>query len=101
MDLVNALPVGTMGASGLLAVVILLILRGNLIPRNTYEERMKDKEDQVEYYRTAYESERARNDELTGMVGTLVDAGKTTEYVMESLHQASQKGELENGATLS
>lgn len=101
MDLVNALPVGTMGATGLLTVVVLLIIRGNLIPRNTYEERMKDKDDQVEYYREAYETERERNSELAGMVGTLVEAGKTTEYVMTSLHQASQKGELENDTALS
>lgn len=96
MELISSLPIETFGATGILAIVALLVFRGNLIPRSVHEDRMKDKDAQIEYYRSGYEKEVRRGDELTAMCGALMEVGSTTQHVLTSLQQATQKGELEH-----
>lgn len=101
MDLISTLPIGSLGASGILVIVVLLVLRGGLIPRQVHEDRMKDKDAQVEYYRTAYEREVARGVELTSQVTTLMEVASTAEHVLTSLPTVARRDEMRHETTSS
>lgn len=94
MNLGN-LPYVPLGATGILGLTVLMIFRGALIPRKTYEERLKDKDDQISFYRNALESETTRNAELMGQVNTLMEVATTAEHVFRSLPEAAGRTEGE------
>lgn len=92
MDL-STLPLAPMGATSILCVAILMLLRGALIPRRVHEDRMADKDAQIRYYQTALERETARNGELAGQVSTLLEVAHTAEHVFTSLPIAASRGD--------
>lgn len=83
MDL-TALPLGSMGATGILAVVVLLIIRGALIPKSTHDARMADKDDLIKFYRLAYHRETEASGELRLQNGMLMEVAKTADHVLSS-----------------
>jgi hypothetical protein len=91
VDLISTLPIGSLGATGILAVVVLLILRGNLIPRSVHEDRIRDKDAEVSYYQQALEREQRRGDVLAAQNETLMEVGKTAEHVLNSLPTPSSQ----------
>lgn len=90
MDLISTLPIGSLGAGGILTVVVLLILRGALIPRSIHEDRIRDKDAELAYYRTALDRECQRGDIMTAQVETLMEVASTTEHVLTSLSEAAK-----------
>lgn len=83
---ISTLPLAPIGASTILAFVVLLILRGNLISRSVHEDRMRDKDSQLEYLR-------AINSELLAQNAALLTVGHTAEKVLVSLHEAASRSE--------
>jgi len=83
MDL-TTLPLVPMGATGILALVVLLIIRGAIIPKATHDARMADKDDFIKYYRLAYERETEANRELRIQMGMLMEVAKTADHVLSS-----------------
>lgn len=90
---ITSLPLAPVGATGILAVVIMLILRGALIPRSVHQDRVADKKETIEYYRTALEREIARNHELSLQNQMLMEVGKTANHVLSSLPISPQDTE--------
>lgn len=76
--------------------VIFLILRGQLIPRSTYEDRMKDKDSQIDYLRVGLQNEVRRGDVLASQLSTLMEVASTTEHVLTSLSMVTRKGDPEH-----
>lgn len=89
----STLPFAEVGATGILAIAVLMIFRGALIPRKVHEDRMKDKDQQIDYYRSALEKETTRSGELTSQVGVLMEVASTAEHVFRSLPVAAAKVE--------
>jgi hypothetical protein len=85
---VTTLPIAPIGATGILAVAILMLLRGALIPRSVHEDRMKDKDQTIEYLRNV-------NSELLAQNSALMTVGHTAERVLMSLQEAASGGEEE------
>jgi hypothetical protein len=76
------------GAAGLLALVVLLVLTGRLIPRRTYEDLREERD----MWRTAFQaSEDARHVEREQAV-TAVEVGQTAVKVLQSLPAPSAEG---------
>lgn len=92
MDL-STLPLIPMGTTTILATVVLLIVKGGLIPRSTYEDRMRDKDAQILYYQTALDRERERSGILTSQVSTLMEVGRTADHVLSSLPTPHSRGD--------
>jgi hypothetical protein len=90
---ISTLPLAPIGATGILCVAVLMLLRGALIPRRVHEDRMADKDAQILYYQTALEREIQRNGELAGQVGTLLEVAHTAEHVFTSLPIAAGRGD--------
>lgn len=83
-------PLGIASLVGSFVVAILrAILKGQLIPRKTHEDRIKDRDQQIEFYKTAYGAEKQRSTELIGMVRSLMEVGSTTEHVVQSLREVA------------
>jgi hypothetical protein len=80
------------GAVAILAVVVLFIVRGSLVPRSVLEDVRKDRDARVaeilaerDTWRDAHrESERARV-EAQSQVGELLELSRTADHVLRSL----------------
>lgn len=83
---ITTLPIAPVGAGSILCFVILLILRGALIPRSIHEDRMRDKDQQIEYLTTT-------NNQLSAQNEALMKVGYTAEKVLMSLREAAGKAE--------
>jgi hypothetical protein len=70
----ESIPWPQLGAGGLLALAISLILTGRLVPR-----RISDK------WEMAYREERALNRELTGQLAELTELGHTTLTLLQAI----------------
>ncbi len=92
MDL-STLPYAPIGATGILALVVLSIIRGFLIPRSVHEDRMRDKDAQILFYQTAYEREAETNKVLTAQVSTLMEVARTADHVLSSLPIGSRRSD--------
>lgn len=79
----------TIGATGLLAVVVLMILRGALVPRRVHDDRMADKDAQIQSWRDAYLKEAETVDVQRGHITVLLQATQTTRHVLEALPKAA------------
>lgn len=79
-----------LGVSGLLALAVVLILRGNLVPRSTLDMVRADKDRELETYRALV----ARRDELIAeqqkQIALLLDGNRTTQRVIEALPVAAR-----------
>lgn len=84
----TTLPIAPIGATAILAVAVLMLLRGMLIPRSVHDDRMKDKDHTIEYLRTV-------NAELLKQNSALMTVGHTTERVLMSLQEAASGSEEE------
>jgi hypothetical protein len=79
----------TIGATGLLAVVVLMILRGALIPRRVHEDRMADKDAQIKTWKDAALKEAETNEVQRGHISILLQGAQTTRHVLEALPKAA------------
>ena len=75
------IPVSTLTPAGLLAILILLIGVGRLVPRRTMEDIIHDRNE----WRTAHRLSEQSRIELAGMVGELLEHARTTDAFIRSL----------------
>lgn len=83
---VSTLPIAPIGATSILAIVVLLIIRGALVPRAVHEDRMRDKDRQIDNLQ-------ATNAELLAQNAALMQVGYTAERVLVSLREAAGQSE--------
>lgn len=83
----------SLGATGLLAVVVLLVLTGRLVPKSTLDELRTDKDKQIEVWRTAYETSLSTQDVQREHISALLEASRTTTHVIQSLPVAPHLNE--------
>lgn len=87
---VTTLPIAPIGATAILAVAVLMLLRGLLIPRSIHEDRMRDKDSTIANLQKT-------NTELLAQNSALLRVGYTTEKVLVSLHEAAHGVRDEGG----
>lgn len=75
----------SLGATGLLAAVVILILTGRLVPRSTLDDLRTDKDKQIELWRTAYETSMSAQDVQREQISALLEATRTTTHVIQAL----------------
>lgn len=79
----------TIGATGLLAFVVILILRGSLIPRSTVDQMRADKDQQIKTWKDAYEISQRAVDLKDRQIDTLLEATRTTTHVVTAVSEAA------------
>lgn len=77
----GGLPIGSLGAGGILTIVILLVLLGRLVPRRTLEDTIADRDQWREAHKT---SEEARI-ELQQQVGELLELSRVTSTFIQAI----------------
>lgn len=78
----------SMGATGLLAAVVLMVLTGRLLPKTSVDERLADKDRQIETWRTAYERQLEIQDEQRTQLTAMVTANETATKVLQAIPRA-------------
>ncbi|MGW2739137.1 hypothetical protein ACWC4D_33680 [Streptomyces sp. NPDC001288] len=80
------------GAIAILALAVLLILRGHLVPRSVLEDVRKDRDDRLaelsaerDKWRDAHKESEAARVEAQSQVGELLELSRTADYVLRAL----------------
>lgn len=79
--MLDGIPIKDLSMATLLGVAILLILLGRLIPRSTY----KDKKEEADRWREAYETERNARAVSDLQTVELLELAKTTKALIEAI----------------
>jgi hypothetical protein len=79
----------TVGATGLLALVVVLIFRGSLVPRSTVDQMRNDKDEQIKVWREAYEKSSKAGELKDHQINSLLEATKTTNHVVTAMSEAA------------
>ncbi|MET9222304.1 hypothetical protein ABZX65_26560 [Streptomyces sp. NPDC003300] len=74
------------GAVGLLALVVLMVLTGRLVPRRTYDDLLRERDTWRETAQAAEEVTRVQQRQ----VGELLELSRTAGHVLTSLPHPSQ-----------
>jgi hypothetical protein len=100
VDLLGRLPIGGISFGGLVTLAIILIFKGEIVPKSTleamrtnYTEVIAAKNEQVDQLKEAYKmSELART---TGAEADkeLLELGRTTVHLLESIHEQAHRAE--------
>lgn len=94
----------SLGAAGLLSAVVIMILTGRLLPKSSVEERLADKDRQIETWHRAYERALEVQDLQRSHITELLEATRTTTHVIQALptaaglnHERTGRAELAEG----
>jgi len=83
----------SLGATGLLAAVVIMVLTGRLQPKSSVDERLADKDKQIDTWHTAYERELEAQAELRTQLTAMVSANETATKVLRAIPQAVDRAE--------
>jgi hypothetical protein len=78
-----------LGATGLLTIVVVMVLTGKLLPKAGVDDRLKDKDRQIETWRAAYERSMEIQSEQQRQVSALLEASRTATRVIAAIPQAA------------
>lgn len=87
----------TLGATGLLAAVVIMVLTGRLLPKASVDERLADKDRQIESWRTAYERGLEIQDEQRKQLTAMVEANETATKVLQAIPRAASSRKRPEG----
>lgn len=87
----------TLGATGLLTLVVLLVLWGRLVPRSVLEDLIKDKDAQIDVWKAAYERSEKARDIQRQQLSDLLEMARTTTHVIQAIPQAAASVNSQGG----
>lgn len=85
----------TLGAGGIVVLVVVLILRGLLVPRSTLDMVRTDKDQQIEAWRTLAEGRQELIDVQQRQIDLLMGTARTTERVLDAVSEAARTNRRE------
>lgn len=88
----------TLGATGLLAIAVILIFRGSLVPKSTVTEMRKDKDEQIAMWKGAFETSQRAVEMKDRQIDTLLEATRTTTHVVTAMSEVAGLGERNRDA---
>lgn len=86
-----AIDAGQVGVSGLalilLGLVVRALIKGDLVPRQTVEDALNVRDEQIVHYRDAFERERDGHLETRRQVTTLAQSGGTAAQALDAMQK--------------
>lgn len=89
----------TLGVGGLLAACVIAIITGRLIPKSSVDERLADKDRQIETWRSNYDKAMEALDEQRRQITALAEASHTTARVINAIPRAARMNGVTEGRT--
>jgi len=86
-DLIAGVSPLQVGAGGLVVIIVLLILTGRLVPRQTLRDTQADRDYWRQAWQTSEESRRAQDAQFS----ELLELAHTTEQILRSLPQGDKR----------
>lgn len=77
------------GLSGLVALAVLLIMGGKLIPKSTHDQAIADRDKQIEFLKSALLTEVERGRVRDGQVSELLEHARTTNAFIRAMPRAT------------
>jgi hypothetical protein len=87
--MLDGVPISSLGATGLLAIAVLLILTGRLVPSSS----LKAKELECEKWRLAFENEKLTRKTSDSQTSELLEVTKTTYTLVSALFELAEEPE--------
>lgn len=100
MDGFTAFLTPTLGAGGVVLLVVLMILRGALVPRSTVDMMRTDKDQQVDLWRALAEGRQQLIDIQQTQLDMLMGTAQTTERVLDAVSEAARNNRGGGGRVL-
>lgn len=85
--------VPNLGFGGVVLLMVLMVLWGKLVPRASYEERIKDKDQQIAEWRDAYLKSEMAREVMRGQITELLQLARTTTHVMTAVQEAAGRSD--------
>lgn len=79
----------TLGAGGIVLLVVVMILRGDLVPRRQADAVAAVKDEQIALYRGLYEGAMEVGRERDRQIASLMETARTTRRVLEAFPEAA------------
>lgn len=89
METALGIPVAVLTAPALLLAAVWLVMSGRLIPRRTYEDMIKDRDNWREAHRIA-EAERIQQSQ---QINELLEVGRTVDAIMNALPHPNDRND--------
>lgn len=100
MDNFSAFLTPTLGAGGVVLLVVLMVLRGLLVPRSTVDMIREEKQKQVELWQTLAEGRQEMIDIQQTQLDMLMGTARTTERVLDAVGEAARISQGGGGRAL-
>lgn len=98
MDWLNSISIVGLGQGGLLVIVVLMFLRGWIVPRKTLEdvridrtERLRDKDAELERLKEAFAIIEQANKTISDQNSQLMETARTTEAILRALPRSPRR----------
>lgn len=78
-------------APSLVALVVLMILLGRLIPSRTLDREIEAERRRADDYKAAWEASDARGDAQAEQIAELVELARTTSALVQALYQTAER----------
>jgi hypothetical protein len=80
----------TLGAGGVVLLVVLMVLRGLLVPRSTVDLVVQDKDRQIDVWRALAEGRLEMIELQQSQLDLLMGTARTTERVLDAVSEAAR-----------
>lgn len=96
-ELLGAIPLGDVSIFGILALAIMLILTGRLVPRSTVDQIREDRdraltisEKRGDDWKGVAETWQSIGQEQSGQLGQLLELAKTNDHLIRSIKERAE-----------
>jgi hypothetical protein len=79
----------TLGVGGLLVLAVLMLLRGDIVPRKQVDAELRQKDEAITLYKEALERSEAQHVKKDALLTGLMDTARTTRNVLAALPEAA------------
>jgi hypothetical protein len=100
MDGFSAFLTPTLGAGGIVLLVVLMVLRGTLVPRSTVDMMREDSNRQVELWKALAEGRQGLIEIQQAQLDMLMGTAETTERVLNAVSEAARDNRGGGGRAL-
>lgn len=79
----------SLGIGGIVLLAVLMLLRGDIVPRRQVDAELKQKDEAITLWKDAYERSEKQHREKDVLIAGLMETARTTRNVLAALPEAA------------